>query len=238
MISVLLALALLPFTPAQEEKKAPPAPPSQDKKETPERKDAAPQDQEKPPADRKPEEEKPVPQEPADDERSGVDLTAELRVGGWWMGKFNALIPAGHRSIDSTLLLDAGVDLQAECAGWTLTLGGDYGTGKNLKMEMGGALFGYKFILDDHDPVFDVHVGAGPIFGRLDVDVTNFGDFKSAVGFEARVDATAWLNNRIGLGLWLDYRELRFKFDEDVIHGDKHAGGSMFAVGASFTLGF
>lgn len=230
MILTLVAIALLPFAQAQEEKKPAPPPPAQEKKETPDKKD--PQDE------KKPEEEKPAPKEPAEEDRSILDLTGDLRVGGWWMGKFESFIPAGRRRIDSTLLFDAGVDLQAEIEGWTLTVGGDYGTGKHLKIATGAVLFGYKFILDDEEPIFDLHVGVGPTFGRLDVDVSNFGDFKSAVGFEARVDATAWLNKRIGLGLWLDFRQLSFDYKETVLSGDDKAGGAMFAVGASFTLGF
>jgi hypothetical protein len=92
--------------------------------------------------------------------------------------------------------------------------------------------------MGDSDLPFDVHVAAGPVFGSLDVDVSGFGDFKNAAGFEARFDATAWLNKRIGLGLWLDFRQLSFDYKETVLSGDDKAGGAMFAVGASFTLGF
>src|SRR5438477_644438 len=162
---------------AQDEKKATPEPPAQEKpapKDAPQDK-KEPQDEKKSQDDKKPAEEKPVPKELAEDEPGDFDLTADLRLGGWWMGKFDALTTAGRRRIDSTLLFDAGIDLQAELSGWTLTLSGDYGTGKHVKMEAGGLLFGYKFIMDDHDPVFDLHLAVGPIFGRLDTDVTGFG---------------------------------------------------------------
>ncbi|HVE40693.1 MAG TPA: hypothetical protein VNM14_12435 [Planctomycetota bacterium] len=238
MICTLLAFVLLPFARAQDEKKPAPPPPAQEKQDPQDKKDPAPQDKKEPQPEKKPEDEKPAPQEAAPEEESSVDLTAGLRVGGWWFGKFESFIPAGRRRIDSTLLFNAGVDVQGELKGWTLGLSGDYGTGKHLKMVTGAVLFGYEWNLGDEDMPFDVHVAAGPNFGRLDVDVSNFGEFKSAVGFVARVDATAWLNKRIGLGLWLDFRELNFKFDETVLSGDSKAGGPMFAVGASFTLGF
>jgi hypothetical protein len=244
VILALLALGLLPFSQAQDEKKPSPPPPAQEKQETPEKKDpqdkkeAPPQDKKEPQAEKKPEDDKAPPKEPVQEEPSGIDLTAGLRGGGWWVGKFDALIPAGRRRIDSTLLFDAGVDVQAELQGWTLGLSGDYGTGKHLKMVTGAVLFGYEWNVGDPDLPFDLHVAAGPVFGSFNVEVTNFGDFKNAVGFEARFDATAWLNKRIGLGLWLDYRQLSFDYKETVLSGDDKAGGPMFAVGASFTLGF
>src|SRR5689334_1356853 len=226
----LVAFALLAFAPAQDEKKPSPPPPVQDKKETPEKKDpqdkneVPPQDKKEPQPEKKPEDEKPVPKEPVEEETSGVDLTAGLRGGGWWLGKFESFIPAGRRRIDSTLLFDAGIDVQAELEGWTLGLSGDYGTGKNVKMVMGALLFGYEWNLDNADLPFDLHVAAGPSFGSLDVNVTGFGDFKNAVGFEARFDATAWLTKRVALGLWLDYRQLSFDYKETVLSGDEKAG--------------
>src|SRR5438105_9153076 len=97
---------------AQDEKKATPEPPAQEK---PAPKDALqdkkePQDEKKSQDDKKPGEEKQVPKALAEDEPSDFDLTADVRVGGWWVGTFEALIPAGRRRIDSTLLFDAGID--------------------------------------------------------------------------------------------------------------------------------
>jgi hypothetical protein len=240
VILTLLAIAIVPFAQAQEEKK--PAPPlaAQEKKESPDSK--APQDPKKPATEpepqKKPEDQKPLPQEPAEDNASSLDLTAGVCAGGWWMGKFDSFIPAGRRRIDSTLLFDAGVDIQGELEGWTLGLSGDYGAGQHVKMVSGAVLFGHEWHLGDEDLPFDVHVAAGPLFGSLEVDVTGFGDFKNAVGFEARVDATAWLNKRVGIGLWLDFRQLSFDYKETVLSGDDKAGGPMFAVGASLILGF
>ncbi len=229
MLLVAALLALFPCPQTQEEKKPAPQAPAQEKKSP-----VDPNPQEEP----KPQDEKPTPKELVQEEPSEGDLIADVRGGAWWIGKFEAFIPAGRRRIDSTLLFDAGIDVQGEYAGWTLTLTGDFGTGRHLKTESAGLLFGHKWILDDLDPILDIHVAAGPIFGRLDVDVSNFGDFKSALGFETRVETVAWLNRRVGLGLWADFRYLSFKFNELVLMGDEKTNGPMFAVGVSFLIGF
>ena len=159
-----------------------------------------------------------------------------IRAGGWWMGRFETVSPAGARRIKPTLFFDAGLDLRAEYGGWTLSATADYGVAEDLTLAAGGVLFGKCWQLGD-SPHF-IQLSAGPIFGSLDVAATGFGDFKSAVGGEVRLSSTVAVHDHLELQLWADYRHLKFDFDELVISGDKDAGGGMFAVGAGFLMRF
>jgi hypothetical protein len=233
MLLAALLLTCSPWVQAREEKKPPQEPPAQEK---PAPKDPA--QEKKDPQDEK----KPLPKDMAaeipEEESGGADLLADLRIGGWWIGKFEAVIPAGRRRIDSTLMFDAGLDVRAELEEWTVAFTVDFGVGRHLRTQTGGLLVGAKWALEDDPQPFELQVSVGPIFGRLEAQVTGFGDFKSAVGFEARISATTWLQKRLGLLFWLDFRHLTFKFDEPVLMGDRRAGGAMFAVGVGLVMRF
>jgi len=181
-------------------------------------------------------EKKPGPWPPSHKDELHFSFLPGLRVGGWWMGTFETVSPAGARKIDSTLFFDAGLDLRLEYGGWTLTATGDYGVAEDVTVAAGGALFGKCWQLGD-SPHF-IQLSAGPIFGRLNVTPSGFGDFKSAAGVEARLSTTVAVHDHIELQLWADYRHLKFDYDEPVLSGDKDAGGAMFAVGAGFLMRF
>jgi hypothetical protein len=206
---------------------------------------AAPQDEKKPDApapqeEKKPEQEKPVPTpEPGPEEgEESFQFQPELRIGGWRSGAFDAITPAGRRKIESNLLFDAGLDLRAMYSGWSLSLVADYASGRSMTMEMGGLLIGMDVDLAPEPLPLNLRVAVGPIFGKLDVDVAGFGDFKSAAGFEARIAATTWLHGRMGISIWADYRQIRFKYEETVTSGDTSTGGATFAVGAGIVMRF
>jgi hypothetical protein len=227
MSTILLAALLLLFqAPPQEEKK--PDVPQEEKKQDDKKPDEKKPEQEKPPAP------EPTPDQPAE-ERSSLEFQADLRIGGWRTGSFDAQTGLGRRKIESSLLFDAGLDLRLLYSGWSVALTGDYGSGHSMKVETAGLLLGGEFSLA---PDLDLQVAVGPIFGKLDVDVAQFGDFKSAVGFEARVGATTWVNSRLGVSLWVDYRQISFKYDEPVLTGDTRTGGATFAVGAGLVMRF
>jgi hypothetical protein len=212
-------------------------PPQEEKKASPEEK-APPQADPKPPQD-KPESKPPEqPEAPVVKEEGLLDFEADLRIGAWRTGNFHAITPLGGRDIDSTIIFDAGLDLRLICSGWTLSLTADYASGKSITMEMGGILLGLQLELDPEPRPLNLEIAVGPILGRLDVNAVGFGDFQSAIGFEARVAATKWLHERIGLSLWLDYRQISFRYDEPVISGDKTAGGASFAIGAGLVMRF
>ncbi|HLF92282.1 MAG TPA: cell envelope integrity protein TolA [Planctomycetota bacterium] len=203
-----------------------------------------PAQQEKDPAkeDGNPPQEKPLPkelsEEPAAQEGSRLIVQADLRMGGWGTGSFDALTSGGRRRIDTSLLFDSGIDLRVEYSGWTLALTGDYGVGEAVRMQMGGILFGANWVLADEPLPVDLQVSAGPVFGRLEIDQSGFGHFKSAAGFEVRVSAIGWLRGNVGLSLWLDYRQISFKYDEPVVSGDTRTGGALFAFGAGLVIRF
>jgi hypothetical protein len=160
-----------------------------------------------------------------------------LRVGGWWMGSFEATTPLGGRKIESSLYFDAGIDLRAEYGGWSLALSADYAAASDVKATIGGVLIGKCWQLGDESPWY-LQVAAGPIFGKIDVSTSGFGDFKSGVGGEVRISATVEVHDRIELMLWMDVRQITFDYDEPVVSGDKDAGGASFAVGAGFLMRF
>jgi hypothetical protein len=206
-LPVFAALLFLVQAPPQDEKKS---------------------DQEKPP----------VPEltpEPAAEEPSLLEFQADLRIGGWRTGSFDAMTGLGRRKIESSLLFDAGLDLRAIYSGWSLALTADYGSGHSMSIQTAGLLVGGEFPLASE---VDLQVAVGPIFGKLNIDVADFGDFKSAVGFEARIGATSWLHRRIGVSLWVDYRQISYKYDEPVLSGDTHTSGATFAVGAGLVMRF
>ncbi|MBI3855757.1 MAG: hypothetical protein HY293_08710 [Planctomycetes bacterium] len=191
-----------------------------------------------PQEEKKPEEKPPPPQEPAASEPWLIDLQGDLRIGGWRTGTFNSFTAAGRRKIESTLLFDVGFDVRAVYSGWSLMLTGDHAVGKSITQEMGGILVGAEIALESEPLPLDLQIAAGPILGRLDVDVAGFGGFDSAVGFELRVCATSWLHERVGLSFWLDFRQITFKYDEPVTSGDKSAGGPSFALGLGLVMRF
>jgi hypothetical protein len=209
---------------AQEEK----TPPPQDEKPMP-------KEEAKPGQDKAPQHDL-----PGDDPGpcTGPGFEAGLRVGGWWMSGFDATIPAGRRRIDASLLVDAGVNVGMDWRGWTLTLSGDYGAARDVHVIAGSLLVGARWNYDDKVSPLSFQVSAGPLFGKLDADVEGFGEFKSALGFECRVDVMSPLTETIGIGFWLSYRQISFKFDEPVLSGDTHAGGSGFAAGLGILMRF
>jgi hypothetical protein len=181
----------------------------------------------------------PVPAEPAPHQCPCVPIySAELRAGGWWMGSFDALTPAGRRQIDSSLFFDAGIDLEVERYRWTLTLSGDYGVASDVTVAAASLRVGRRFMLGSGDAPLDLQISAGPIFGKLDVNLNGFGDFKSGIGGEARADLKLPLHERLTLDFWLAYRQLSFKYDEPMISGDSKAGGATAAVGLGLLLRF
>ena len=80
--------------------------------------------------------ETPVTQDPAPEHHCPCipSYSAALRAGGWWMGGFDAVTPAGRRQIDSTLFFDAGLDLEVERLRWTLSLSGDYAIASDVRV--------------------------------------------------------------------------------------------------------
>lgn len=188
-------------------------------------------------------EEKPFPenlaQDPPVDGAPRVEVLAAARLGGWGSGGFEALTPGGGRKISPDFLVDGGLDLGVGYAGWSLMLTLDHAESADLQITTGGLLLGANWIVVDQEPFpLDFQLQVGVVGGQLDVEAGGFGDFKPSVGFEARLGATSWLWGTSGVGLWLDFRQLSFKYDEAVLSGDTRTGGSTIAFGASVIVRF
>lgn len=207
---------------------------AQDEKKPAEPVKPVPQEEPKAPADK--------PQEPPDEslpeDRQDSEIQVGLRVGGWRSGSFNALTPGGQRTIVPTLMFDAGFDARVLWSGWSLTLAADYGSSRSFTMETIGLLVGVDLDLEAGVLPVDLQIAVGPLLGRLDVTVAGFGSFNHAVGIDARIAATGWLNTRIGLNLWLEYRDLSFKYAGTVTSGDTSAGGPSYAFGLGLLMRF
>jgi hypothetical protein len=222
---VFLSLLIAPLAAAAQDPKTPPP-----QEEKPVSKEEPKPGQEPPPIHDLPDAEDPA--------RSELAFEAEFRVGGWWMDGFDATLAAGHRRIDSTLLFDAGLDLGLDYQGWTLTLGGDYATAKDLHLIAGSLLLGGRWPLGESaSPIF-FGMSAGPLFGKLEPDIAGFGEFKSALGFEGRVELVSRIHETIGIGFWASYRQITFKFDGAVLSGDTKAGGAGAAAGIGLLMRF
>jgi len=181
---------------------------------------------------------KPPPQETPAEEPESLGFQGELRIGGWRTGAFDAVTPLGRRTINTTLLFDAGFDFRAISSGWSLTLTGDYAAGKSITLETAGILIGTMWELESDPLPLDLQVAIGPVLGSLKVDVAGFGSFRNAVGFEARIAATSWVDGRIGISFWLDYRQISYTYLGTVTSGDLHAGGPSFALGLGIVMRF
>ncbi len=82
----------------------------------------------------------------------------------------------------------------------------------------------------------EIAVYAGGLWGRFEVEKKGFGDFDDAFGFRAGIVVTYRLSPSLTLGAIGEYRLIEFKYEEDVVEGDKHAGGSSAWVGLGLDL--
>lgn len=133
---------------------------------------------------------------------------------------------------------DGGLDLEARGQGWTLRASFDVAQGDDLSSWIAGAHVGrvQPFNVASVPPT--VGLSAGIIGGELEVDVSGFGDFERAVGFQVRGDLTVPLGASTGVAFWADYRSLNFDFDVIVLSGDRKAFGSTYALGGALVMRF
>lgn len=177
----------------------------------------------------------PAPEQAASDEIH-FRFMPGFRFGGWAFGSFDSQTALGRRQIDSSLFYDMGIDARVEYGGWTMSVGAEIAGSDDVSVRMGSVLLGKCWRLGE-TPHF-IQLSAGPIFGELEVGVPGYGDFQSGVGGAVRASTTVELHEQFEAMIWLDYRQIRFKFDEPVLSGDQHAGGASFAFGAGFLLRF
>ncbi len=136
---------------------------------------------------------------------------------------FSASIMAGaqfyeHLAVQGTFEADLASKI-------TATVGGVYlGWRENPKPRYG------KGVPDE------VMLYAGVLLGRLEVDQTDFGDFKRGVGFGAGVEFGWELSPHLVIELFAEYRYLKFDYKPTILSGDDHIGGSTgwFGVGLDY----
>jgi len=198
-----------------------------------------------PPQDTRPEQQPPVPET---QETVPLSLASEMpgiwagvRGGAWIHPEFEAVTPQGARRIKGAALGEGGVDLGYRVEAWSIWLSFDYAMGDDIEVILAGAHLGYatELPLDEILP-FPVWAqgSLGGIGGRLDVDLSGFGDFDPAWGFQARLQLSAAFADGLEASLWMDYRIISFEYEEATISGDDEAFGSTFALGGALTVRF
>jgi hypothetical protein len=175
----------------------------------------------------------------------GTEAYLRFRAGVWASRgfSFEAIRPnATQVKIDEEVLPAAGLDLGLVVADKFLVfLSGDYAGTDDIALPALGAGIGYREVrkADSARGVPDeVSVYAGGFYGRFEVDAEDFGDFDDAVGFRAGL-ALTWIPSRgSSIGVVAEYRLVEFDYEEEVLEGDRHAGGSSGWIGAAFDLRF
>jgi hypothetical protein len=84
----------------------------------------------------------------------------------------------------------------------------------------------------------EVMVYAGAFWAQFEIEEPGFGDFDDAIGFRAGLTISYFLSPSFSVSAIGEYRLVEFDYEEDVIEGDKQAGGSGAWVGASLDLRF
>lgn len=174
-----------------------------------------------------------------------VDVFGRVHGGGWMSGEFDfeAFRLDGVRDLDSRgmaiLGVDAGVRLFEH---YLIFATGEYGLAGDLSALMFGGGIGYTHVLSEDDgpwPPSDLTVYLGGLWGRLEVDKSDFGEFDDAFGFRAGVSLAFRPWEHVFMDFFLEYRLLKFDYEEDVIGGDDSIGGSgvAFGLGIEFRFG-
>ena len=143
---------------------------------------------------------------------------------------------------DEEVLPSAGVDLGFLFADkFLLLLSGDFSATNHVRVPSAGAAIGY---LDRRRPDAargvpdEVAIYAGGFWSSFEVDAADFGDFEDAIGFRAGLTLSWKPSPGLSIGAAGEYRLAEFDYDEDVLQGDRHAGGSGVWAGVYLDLQF
>ena len=178
-------------------------------------------------------------------ESGGTETFLRLRVGAWAARDFafEAIRADGIQvKLDHETLPAAGVDLGFVFAEkFLLMISGDYAATDHVSVPAAGAAVGY---LERRRPDAakgvpdEVAIYAGGFWSSFEVDTAGFGDFEDAIGFRAGLALTWRPSPRVALGAVGEYRLVEYDYEEEVVSGDRHAGGSSAWVGATLDLRF
>jgi hypothetical protein len=180
-----------------------------------------------------------------EDPETTVQPFLRLRAGGWASRgfEFRADRADGQRvKSDGQAMFSAGIDAGVEIAHHFLIWGTAEASGTDdVRADVAGVYLGYRERAAEaygHGVPDEVTIYAGGLWGRFEVDQSGFGDFDDAIGLGAGIALTWFPARNFVFSLIGEYRLMEFKYDPDVIEGDKQAGGSTVWAGLGFDLRF
>ena len=179
------------------------------------------------------------------DATGGTETFLRLRAGAWAARNFAfEAIRADSTQVklDHEALPAVGVDLGFVFAEkFLLMFSGDYAATDHVSVPAAGAAVGY---LERRRPDAargvpdEVAIYAGGFWSSFEVDTTDFGDFDDAIGFRAGLALTWKPSAAVAVGAIGEYRLVEYDYEEDIVSGDRHAGGSSAWIGATLDLRF
>jgi hypothetical protein len=180
-----------------------------------------------------------------EDRGGSVEAFVWLRAGAWVSSgfEFEATRTDSVRvSSDGQGLASGGVDLGLTFADHFLVfVTAEYSATDDTNAQAAGAAIGYRdrSAPDASAGVPDeITIYAGALWGQFEVEESGFGDFDDAIGFRAGIAITYLLAPSLAVSAVGEYRLMEFEYQEDVLEGDTHAGGSGGWGGLALDLRF
>jgi hypothetical protein len=180
-----------------------------------------------------------------EDERPPVRATATARVGAWTGSSFefqavrsdSTQATSKQQTFFSASVLGGAVfyDHVVLLATYEASLA------SKLTIMAGGVYVGVR---DHPKPRYgkgvpdEVMLYAGVLLGRVDVDEPEFGNFDRGVGFAGGVELGWSIAEGMVVGLYGEYRNLKFDYQRDILSGDDTLGGSSVWVGLGLDYRF
>jgi len=180
-------------------------------------------------------------------DESGLGLEGFLRLRGgvWASGGFEfeaTRADSVHVKSDGEGLASGGLDLGFVIADHlVLFASADYSATDDVNAQAVGGAIGYRErAAPDASPGVpdEVMVYGGAFWGSFEVEEPGFGDFDDAVGVRAGITITYQLSPWISVTAIGEYRLIEFEYEEEVVEGDKFAGGSSAWIGLGLDLRF
>jgi hypothetical protein len=180
-----------------------------------------------------------------DDELSPVRATVTARLGAWTGSSFefeairtdSTKANSKQKTFFSASILGGAVfyDHVVLLATYEASLA------SKLTITAAGAYLGLR---DHPKPRYgkgvpdEVMLYAGVLLGRVHVDATDFGSFDRGVGFAGGVELGWSISETLVVGIYGEYRNIKFDYQRDIISGDDQLGGSSVWVGLGLDYRF
>ncbi len=178
----------------------------------------------------------------ASDEDSDVRFFSRIHGGAWMTSAFDfeAIRADGRREVDAQVLMLAGADLGVRLFdNYPVFATGEYAIGGDLSVLTLGVGVGYTVHIDDFIgswPPSEFTLYTGGLWGRLEVDQEDFGEFDDGFGFRFGGELSFRPSEIVYADLFLEYRYLAFEYGEAVVSGEEKIGGSAIVFGLGFEL--